>query len=225
MRIHCLFEQSGTFKREAMALGCKAWDYDILNDFGETDFQMDLFHEIRIAFEGGDSIFDNMRGDIAMAFFPCVRFEDQVLLYFRGDAAGQKKWPLEKKLMNDLALHDELHQNYELITMLALVCIRKGIKLVIENPFSEQHYLRRYWAMRPTIIDRDRTKDGDFYKKPTQYFFVGFHPENNIFFDEPIDCYRKRRLKWDVKGSRERSMISPCYARRFLRKYIIKEDK
>jgi hypothetical protein len=46
-RAHCLFEQSGTFKNEFIKLGVPAEDYDILNDFGETDHIIDLFAEIR----------------------------------------------------------------------------------------------------------------------------------------------------------------------------------
>lgn len=49
MIAHCLFEQSGTFKNEFKKLGVEAYDYDILNDFGQTDFVVDLFAEI----EGG----------------------------------------------------------------------------------------------------------------------------------------------------------------------------
>ena len=47
MVFHCLFEQSGTFKNEAKKLGHEAYDYDIQNEFGETDFVTDLFAEIR----------------------------------------------------------------------------------------------------------------------------------------------------------------------------------
>ena len=47
MRAHCLFEQSGTFKNEFKKLGIEAYDYDILNEYGQTDYQMDLFKEIR----------------------------------------------------------------------------------------------------------------------------------------------------------------------------------
>ena len=46
MKVHCLFEQSGTFKNEFKKLGIDAEDYDILNDFGETDHVIDLFSEI-----------------------------------------------------------------------------------------------------------------------------------------------------------------------------------
>ena len=53
MVAHCLFEQSGTFKNEFKKLGIKAYDYDILNDYGETDFQIDLYTEIENAYVGG----------------------------------------------------------------------------------------------------------------------------------------------------------------------------
>lgn len=36
-KVHCLFEQSGTFKNEFKKLGIDAEDYDIQNEFGETD--------------------------------------------------------------------------------------------------------------------------------------------------------------------------------------------
>ena len=47
MVAHCLFEQSGTFKKEFKKLGIEAFDYDIQDEFGETDYKIDLFAEIR----------------------------------------------------------------------------------------------------------------------------------------------------------------------------------
>lgn len=52
-RVHCLFEQSGTFKNEFRNLGIPAEDYDIQNNFGETDHVVDLFAEIEKAYAGG----------------------------------------------------------------------------------------------------------------------------------------------------------------------------
>lgn len=49
----CLFEQSGVFKNEFIKLGLPAYDYDIQNNFGETDYVIDLFGEIEKAYEGG----------------------------------------------------------------------------------------------------------------------------------------------------------------------------
>ena len=45
-KVHCFFEQSGTFKNEFKKLGYEAEDYDIQNNFGETDNVIDLFGEI-----------------------------------------------------------------------------------------------------------------------------------------------------------------------------------
>lgn len=57
MIAHCLFEQSGTFKNEFKKLGVDAYDYDILNEYGQTDFVIDLFEEIKSGFEGGGKHF------------------------------------------------------------------------------------------------------------------------------------------------------------------------
>lgn len=46
-KVHCLFEQSGTFKNEFIKLGIPAEDYDIQNEFEQTDHVIDLFSEIR----------------------------------------------------------------------------------------------------------------------------------------------------------------------------------
>lgn len=47
MEVHCLFEQSGTFKNEFIKLGINAYDYDIQNEFNQTDYVIDLFKEIQ----------------------------------------------------------------------------------------------------------------------------------------------------------------------------------
>lgn len=47
MKVHCLFEQSGTFKNEFRKLGINAYDYDIQNEFNQTYYVIDLFKEIR----------------------------------------------------------------------------------------------------------------------------------------------------------------------------------
>ena len=49
-KVHCLFEQSGTFKNEFKKLGIPAEDYDIQNNFAQTDHVVDLFNEIETAY-------------------------------------------------------------------------------------------------------------------------------------------------------------------------------
>ena len=50
-KVHCFFEQSGTFKNEFIKLGIPAEDYDIQNNFNQTDHVIDLFAEIEKAYE------------------------------------------------------------------------------------------------------------------------------------------------------------------------------
>lgn len=219
MKVHLFFEQSGTFKNEFKKLGYEAEDYDIFNDFGETDNQIDLFSEIEKAYGGTDSIFDKISpDDLIMAFFPCVRFSKQMILQYKGISGSLRFRSDKDKLLYDLKFHQELNKMYTLITELAIVCLDKGIKLIIENPYSEQHYLTRYWALTPAIIDIDRTKRGDKFIKPTQYWFIGFKPKCNIV-TEPIDYVKQKRVLDYNKV--ERSMITPCYARRFIKEFIL----
>lgn len=61
-KVWCLFEQSGTFKNEFKKLGYDAVDVDIQNNFGETDYQEDLFKAIEDAYDGKPSLFDKIEG-------------------------------------------------------------------------------------------------------------------------------------------------------------------
>lgn len=223
----CLFEQSGHFKNEFKKLGYEALDYDILNDFGETDIQIDLYEQIEKGYNNEPSIFDDFASDdVCLAFFPCTRFEVQILLWFRGEALQQKKWSLEKKLEYNLKLHEELHKNYQIISKLVIICCRKKIGLIIENPYSSQHYLINYWPIKPSIIEIDRREYGDYFQKPTSYWFIGIEPQNNFVFEPKI--IQKKQTISGLFGTKncqvQRSMIASEYVNRFIREFIIKEE-
>lgn len=229
MIVHCLFEQSGTFKNAFRKYGVEAYDYDIQNEFGQTDYQVDLFKEIEGGYLNKPSLFDKIKeDDKIIAFFPCTRFEAKIPLIFRGQAYQQKNWSDIQKLKYSIKLHKELDYLYEKISQLCVVCLRKNIQIVIENPYTQPHYLTTYWCLKPTLIDKDRTQDGDFYKKPTQYWFLNCKPKGNLVF-EPIE-YIERKTIGKVRGTEntsrqtERSMIHPQYADRFIRKYILDEE-
>ena len=229
-KFHCFFEQSGTFKNEFKKLGYEAYDYDILNDFNETNYIIDLFKEIKCAYRGRRSIFDDIsKEDMIIAFFPCIRFEDQIQMCFRGTAFQCKNMNNEQKLEYDMKLHKELSNLYELITKLTIVCLRKKIPLIIENPYSTTHYLVKYWAIPYTILDTDRTKNGDYYEKPTQYWFINCEPKQNFIF-EPLEYVEKKIVQYQknengLDRTVLRSMIHPQYANRFIRTYILDEKE
>ena len=222
----CLFEQSGTWKNEFKKLGIDAEDYDILDDFGETDHRVDLFAEINKAYNREPSLFDQVGPeDIVIAFFPCTRFEAKIALMYRGEAHQQRNYTDEKKLAVSMTLHDELHYLYTLCCKLFTVSIWGGWRLIVENPYTQPHYLTLYFPIKPSVIDKDRTENGDYFKKPTQFWFVNCTPEQNMFF-EPIDehpvvtidsCVN---LDGDQTRKVKRSLMHPQYARRFIKMYL-----
>lgn len=234
MIVHCLFEQSGTFKNEFKKLGYEAYDYDILNDFNETDYVIDLFAEIEGGYEGKPSIFDKIdKEDLVLSFFPCVRFENQIMLGFRGQQYQQKSWTYKQKMEYDMKLMSELKYNYDLVNKQFIICMDKGLRLVMENPYSQEHFLRRYWCYPPSIIDKDRRENGDYFAKPTQYWFLNCEPKDNLIF-EPItynhlgttDAIRlMNKEDYEKTGATSkkvaRSMIHPDYANRFIRQHLI----
>ena len=179
---------------------------------------------------GGMSIFDDIsEDDLTLAFFPCTRFEAKVPLLMRGEAWQQKNWDDIKKLEYSMQMHKELSLYYNMLCQLVIICKRKGLRLVIENPCTQPHYLTSYWCMKPAIIDKDRTANGDYYKKPTQYWFINCEPKNNLVF-EPIEYVERKiiekvKRKEETTRQTERSMMHPQYARRFIKQYLIDEDK
>lgn len=229
MKAYCFFEQSGTFKNAFIKLGIPAEDFDIINDFGETDHILDLFEEIRKAYAGEPSVFDEITpSDLIMAFFPCTRFEDQITLYMRGEFSQQSKWPITKKLEYSMKLNNELNNNYLTVSKLAHIAYTRGLRLIIENPQGTCHYLTRYWCLKPTIIDRDRSRRGDYFRKPTQYFFINIEPKYNFFWYEQREAKaeswhnpKKVMEAHGVDRKTARSMIAPEYAENFIKEYIL----
>lgn len=177
-------------------------------------------------------MFDSIsKDDLIMAFFPCVRFEDNILLFLRGDAYQykQKSYSDERKLECAMQIEQERTDLYKLITKLVIVVYRKGLKMIIENPYSVQHYLRNYWPLKPKIVDTDRRREGDYYKKPTQFWFINCEPEQNFLF-EPIEAtpnlvvskYKVSDL--NLNRTVARSIIHPQYAKRFIKTYLVDEE-
>ena len=192
---------------------------------------MICLRRLRGGYEGKPSIFDKIsQDDLILAFFPCIRFEAKIPLAFRGQAAQQKNWSDLKKLEYSMQLQKELTELYNLISKLVIICKNKGLRMVIENPYTQPHYLTTYWCLKPDLIDMDRTENGDYYKKPTQYWFINCKPMYNLVF-EPIDYVETISLKYVVKGESDisrktkRSMIHPQYANRFIRQYLIDQEE
>ena len=229
-KVYCLFEQSGTFKTAFHKLGVQAEDFDIRNDFGETENQIDLFAEIDNAFEGKESIFDGIgETDLILAFFPCTRFQSYNACNFQGKNASMKEWSDEQKLEYSMKLHDELHLLYTELCKLFLISIRGGYRMIVENPYMQPHYLTMFFPIEPKVIIRNRHDEGDYFTKPTQFFFVNCEPEQNVVL-QPIahvDLIRHdtaTHIEGNQSRQIKRSLIHPQFAERFIKTYVLSKE-
>lgn len=219
-KVHCIFEQSGTFKKAFEELGYNAIDYDI-EKTENTDIVTDLFTQIFLASQEKKSeVFDNINpDDLVLAFFPCTYFSDQSQLLSRGDSYGQKEWSAEKKLKHSIDLMNKRSEFYTYLCSLCLIAIKKGFKLVIENPYGKVNFLKHFFPIKPEIIIYNRRKLGDVYKKPTQFFFINCKPTFNL----QNEYVENKKQKQTIENNRgiSRSIISPDFAKNFIKTFII----
>jgi hypothetical protein len=219
-KVHCLFEQSGTFKQEFIKLGYEAYDYDIQNNFSQTDFVVDLFGQINKAYSSEASLFDSFsKDDLVVAFFPCTYFCAFSQVAFSYGYTNYRKLGVRQKTQKILERSLNREKNFSLLIKLFCVFEERGLRLIVENPWSEQTYLKANFVMLPTFIDRDRSLRGDYYVKPTAYWFINCTPTNGFTYqrDKVVKTILNSRGS-DKVGicSEERSMISSDYARNFI---------
>ena len=228
-KVHCFFEQSGTFKNEFIKLGIPAEDYDIQDNFGQTDHTDDLFKAIEDAYDGKPSLFDQIRGgqdgDLIMAFFPCIYFTGSTNpRYYTLENNNYQKMTTSQKIEAMLQRSKSRQYFYELIIKLVGVCLDRGFRIIIENPYSKLHYLCNNFFKAPDVFDEDRQRRGDYFKKPTGYWYFNCVPTIGYSYQNP----KEKRTVFSCRGakdaglcSEERSLISPDYARNFICDFIL----
>ena len=173
------------------------------------------------------SIFDNItKDDLIIAFFPCIYFTGSVNpCYYTLENINYKSLTLREKFEKILERSRNRQKFFELLNMLVAICLEKGIRLIIENPFDDsKHYLKNNFLSAPSVYDKNRLLRGDYFKKPTGYWYFNCKPT----YGESWQNDKKPKTVWSaVRGtqagicSEERSMISPDYARNFICDFII----
>ena len=255
-KVWCLFEQSGTFKNQFKLLGYDAVDVDIQNNFGETDYVIDLFKEIEDAYDGKPSLFDSISSDdLIMAFFPCIKFWSVMEQIQHEDFYDQsqkrkknfgtyeyyqQKWRVLRNYSQERFLF------YDLALKLTAVVQIKGLRMIMENPWHPTNFTNHFWFARVSLIDKNRTLRGDYFRKPTGYWYTNCKPTfGESYQPTPKEKVRtitagsvakktQRKMKGTIYESRfidhksqaglcdeERSMISPDYARNFICDFIL----
>ena len=227
-KVFCLFEQSGTFKNVFKnEFGIPAVDLDIENQFNETNYQLDLFNEIEKAYKNEISVFDNITSnDLIIAFFPCIYFSQQNKMIFSGKGNQFKTWTKDQ-IDNYLAKRERERARYfEILQKLVEVVKERNIKTIIENPHGYNWLLKQKGFEKPSLVIQNRKVYGDYYKKPTMFYFYNFEPS---YLPKRVMKYA---VKKELKGYKLtcvnkmpkgiiRSLISPEFAYNFINKYVL----
>ena len=224
-KAHCFFEQSGTFKNAFKHYGIDAEDYDIQNNFKETDNVIDLFAEIEKGYDGKPSVFDRIgKDDLIIAFFPCIYFCESSQCAFRDWHFNYRTWDDKKKYATIIAREMKRTYFYTLLIKLVAICKFNGLRIVIENPYTQPHYLHNNFLKDPDIVDMDRTKKGDNFKKPTAFWFFNCKPTRCTTMQKNNHIFKIRKTKSAPHGglcSEERSIISSDYALNFINDFLL----
>lgn len=225
-KVHCFFEQSGTFKNEFKKLGINALDYDIQNNFGETDHIMDLFEEIDRAYDNltrqdktrqDKTLFDEIDPyqDLIVAFYPCIYFCEKSQMSFCLSMTNYRALKDDEKILKIIERTEKRKEFYERLLKFIYIVIKKNIRMVFENPWTPPHYLMNNFLKPPTIVDKNRMERGDFFKKPTAYWFWNCEPTYGFTYQND----KKQKIIENCKL--ERSLLSSDYARNWICDFII----
>lgn len=218
-RVHLFFERSGTFKKAFEKYGFIATDYDLEAEHEEVK-KTDLFFEItKEYYDNSSSVFAEIKdNDLVVAFFPCTYFSDQSQLISRGDSFGMKGFSQYEKLersMKDMTVRADFYQT---LCRLCMIAERKNFKLIIENPYGKVNFLKQFFPIKPGLIIKNRMLWGDFFKKPTQFFFINCTPN---FFLERVCASPKENNPIEKNHGFSRSRISSLFAENFIESVIL----
>lgn len=181
---------------------------------------------------GGASIFDTIsKDDLIIAFFPCIYFESLQMTYYSLESINYRKKTMEEKIKSTVDRIIKRADFHVLLYKLVYMAEKKGLRLIIENPATKPNYLiDTQNFIKPTFVDNNRMLRGDFYKKPTAYWFYNCEP--TVGFSRQNDKEQKTIMK--TRGAKqagicgtERSLISSDYARNWICDFVLgkKQEK
>ena len=146
-------------------------------------------------------------------------------MYFSCDTLNSRNKPQHDRIKDAIDRLQKRSYFHTLLYKLCYIAEHDKLRLIIENPATEPNYLMYTQNfLKPTFIDKNRMERGDYFKKPTAYWF--FNLERTYGYSEQND--KEQRIITDCKSapkaglcSEERSLISADYARNFICDFIL----
>lgn len=169
---------------------------------------------------GGQSVFDEIgKDELIMAFFPCIYFCATSQMAFSYGCTNYRKLDDAEKTEKILQRAKDREYFYSKLIKLFSVCFKLGLRLIVENPWSEQTYLKANFILPPSLVDSDRSRRGDYFVKPTAYWFYNLKPTHGFTWQKDKEVKTIMTTKSSATAgicSEERSLIHPDYARNFI---------
>ena len=176
------------------------------------------------------SVFDAIiHDDLIITFFPCIYF-CQMSQYAQSLNYINYRSLSESEAIEKILERQRKRQEYlSTLTKFVKVCIERGLRMIFENPVTGS-FLNNYFLKPPTIIDRNRMLRGDYFVKPTGYWFWNCEPTDGLTIqhDKVQRRQNEAESRWSAKSgtcNEERSMISPDYARNFINDFILGKEQ
>ena len=147
------------------------------------------------------------------------------MMYFSLDSLNNKHKKQYERVQDAMDRLEKRTYFHTLLYKMIYLSSRIGFRLVIENPATQPNYIVGQQNFpKPTLIDSNRMERGDYFVKPTAYWFFGCEPTYGYSFQND----KKQRIITERKCgkeagicSEERSMISPDYARNWICDFIL----
>lgn len=129
-----------------------------------------------------------------------------------------------EKIKKILERSNKRKEYFDRLIKFVSVCLSKNIRMIFENPWSEQTYLKANFLKAPDVVDMNRMERGDFYKKPTAYWFWNCEPTNGKTYQNDKEqkvIMKSKSAPTAGLCSEERSMISSDYARNWICDFVL----
>ena len=147
------------------------------------------------------------------------------MTYYQLTFRNNKHKPKTEQIKDAIERLEKRTLFHTLLYKLMFIAEHDNLKLVIENPAAKPSYLIGTQNFpNPTFIDKNRMERGDYFVKPTAYWFINFEPTRGFTRQNDKEQKIITNCKKGIKAgicSEERSLISPDYARNFICDFII----
>ena len=166
--------------------------------------------------------------DLLVGFFPCIYFSCMSQMLISYTHRNYKNLSPRERIDEILKRSANRELFFARAVKMIGIAKERGLRLIMENPWSEQTFLKQNFPFNPAVIDNDRTRRGDYYVKPTAYWFINCEPTRG----ETLQPRAKGKNICQIEPNRmpgicneERSLISPEYARNFIADFILGKEQ